>query len=146
MQRFPFVQKEWIFWLSSTRCSCQEVFSCCPSSVVPTAHMPKKYNPSAIVCLRSFLNTLANVENNRGWQHLLAWKLAGWQLSLASSTNDQGKNWSCQRIRGPASTREGLCWALCRTLSHFLLVWIYSARLALLTLCINLFFFCPPSL
>lgn len=64
---------------SSMRYSCQEVFSFCPSFTIPAACTPKKYNPSAIVCLPSLLNTLAiaGMKNNWRWEHLLALKLAG---------------------------------------------------------------------
>lgn len=127
------------------RCGCQEVFSYCPSFVIPTAHMPKKYNPSAIVCLRSFLNALAvaGMKNNWRWEHLLALKLAGWKLSLTSSMNDLGKNGFCQSLWGPTSTREGLCWALCRTVFCFLLILIYSAWLELLDTAQTCFSFVP---
>jgi len=47
--------------------------------MIPTAHMPKKYNPSAIVCLRPFLKALAiaGMKTNWRWEYLLALKLAG---------------------------------------------------------------------
>lgn len=106
-------------------------------------HVPKSV---ILLLLAACVSFWKHFQNSWSWGHLLALKPAGWQLSLTSSTNDQGKNWFCQGIWGPTSSQEEFCWALCKAVIHFLLILIYSACLALLRLCTNLAFVCPPLL
>lgn len=143
MQPSPFVQKEWVFWLLP-----QDAVAKLCSATVPALWSPQLFSPKNVILLllSACVSFWMHFQNSWGWGHLLALKLAGWQLSLTSSTNDQGKNWFCQGIWGPTSSQEEFCWALCEAVVHFLLILIYSACWALLRLCTNLVFFGPPLL